>query len=114
MFVYNPNKLSTYKIQYLLKYEKWDAVTLEQFLSDHLTFTDKASYLSWVKSWKEQYNALTVKCRVYKKKVTDWETWYKSEPAGSRSDLYYQARIMLLVRSLGKKRSWEMKQKNMQ
>lgn len=126
MFVYNTRKFNSSTLHSLLKHGKWSGyntgtITIEEFLETHLTFTDRESYLSWVKSWKEQYKALTLKCRA-KRKLPRWDSdngvsydkWKNTEPVGHRDDLYLQARFMLMVRSLGKVRSWEMKQKNMQ
>lgn len=75
----------------------------ENYINEHLTFTDKFSYLEWVKSWKEQYKELTVRTRFLKKeKPVNWQ----SERSYNRG----KARAMLAIRLAGKSKSWEMKQ----
>lgn len=84
----------------------------------YFTFTDRESYLQWVDNWKHSYATLTKHIR-----------WAKGTEEGDPLLTYYShpqyvyplsalagrtvARLMLVLRAEGKRRSWEMKLKRL-
>lgn len=98
-----------------------NAVLVNELTAEELLdFTDKQSYLEWVKHWKDFYKALAAEQKqlridlskphnVYIK--TEWGEYLEaSVKMELRQTNKFYLRILLEARRIAKRRSWQMKQ----
>ena len=113
MFIFNPLNSPSFILRYAAE-ERENNKEFQEYSTAVFTFTDKVTYLEWVKSWKEQYKALSGKIHRLKelRKVSTVRTEVerKIEPRNAQMLLHWdkmQAGLMLKVRRVGKVKSWE-------
>ena len=101
----------------MLTYGFWERKGLDPSantgIEREFTFTSKTEYLKWVANWKAEYSDLSDNIRNARatcKSLQQDNDAKASETQSKLSSLGLQARGMLLVRRLGKARSWELKQ----
>lgn len=77
-------------------------------------FTDKASYLEWVKSWKDFYRIFAIRQYLLRidlsKPHSEYTGWEVSDKMMERHRNKLILRILLEARRVGKRLSWQMKQ----
>lgn len=89
------------------------ALVLELTAEQLLEFTDKQSYLEWVKSWKAFYKGLADRQRELRlelKKPHGTLGFAAGVLMSERQTNKWYLRILLEARRIAKRRSWQMKQ----
>ena len=105
----------------------WEDRAAEEFM----TFTDKASYLQWVEEWKEAWKKLSQEQKELRILLSqphenlgydeheygDCHRWTIKYPRAGYKQSKRHAnkeylRLLLKIRMMGKKKSWQMKQES--
>ena len=97
---------------------KYYSVKINQL--EQQKWTDKASYLKWVKEWKSLYKELTLDIRELRRELSKPHMVISfNDPRFDTSSRYHQsykrtlrqyANCMMEIRKTGKKESWKNKQ----
>ena len=101
--------------------EGWEDRAAEEFCN----FTDKASYLEWVSEWKKSWKELSkeqTEIRIQLSKPHDSLGFVESEGGwrwpraaflqSKKGTNRYRLHILMAIRRVGKKKSWQMKQES--